>query len=83
VTDDHPGYWLLNKAFPHNIIRHGDKEHVVGAVHTNTIEGFWPILNCGVVGTFHRSARNICRSTSLNFSFAITTGRTRIFLEQQ
>jgi hypothetical protein len=23
-------------------------------VHTNTIEGFWSIFKCGVVGTFHK-----------------------------
>ena len=27
---------------------------VVGAVHTNTIEGFWSIFKRGVVGTFHK-----------------------------
>lgn len=30
------------------------KEYVVGAVHTNTIEGFWSIFKRGVVGTFHK-----------------------------
>ena len=29
-------------------------EYVVGAVHTNTIEGFWSIFKRGVVGTFHK-----------------------------
>ena len=38
----------------HQIIRHSDHEYVVGAVHTNTIEGFWSILKRGVVGTFHK-----------------------------
>lgn len=28
----------------HQIIRHADHEYVVGAVHTNTIEGFWSIF---------------------------------------
>jgi hypothetical protein len=26
----------------------------VGAIHTQTIEGFWSILKRGMVGTFHK-----------------------------
>jgi hypothetical protein len=29
----------------------------VGAVHTNTIEGFWSIMKRDVVGTFHKVSR--------------------------
>ena len=36
------------------VIRHKNKEYVVGAVHTNTIEGFWSLVKRGVVGTFHK-----------------------------
>jgi hypothetical protein len=35
-------------------IDHHRKQYVVGAVHTNTIEGFWSIFKRGVVGTFHK-----------------------------
>jgi len=30
------------------------KQYVVGAIHTNTIEGFWSIFKRGIVGTFHK-----------------------------
>jgi hypothetical protein len=33
------------------------KEYVVGAVHTNTIEGFWSIIRRSVVGTFHEVSK--------------------------
>ena len=56
VTDQWIGYHGLRQVYGdrHQIIRHSDHEYVVGAVHTNTIEGFWSILKRGVVGTFHK-----------------------------
>jgi transposase-like protein len=32
----------------HRRINHSEEVYVVGDVHTNTIEGFWPLLNNGV-----------------------------------
>lgn len=29
-------------------------QYVVGAAHTNTIEGFWSLIKRGVMGTFHK-----------------------------
>ncbi|MGB7097980.1 MAG: IS1595 family transposase [Xanthobacteraceae bacterium] len=56
VTDQWIGYHGLRQVYGdrHQIIRHADHEYVVGAVHTNTIEGFWSIFKRGVVGTFHK-----------------------------
>ena len=39
---------------PHAVIDHSRKQYVVGAVHTNTIEGFWSIFKRGIVGSFHK-----------------------------
>ena len=47
-------YRTLREEFPHAYVKHSEHEYVVGAVHTNTIEGFWSILKRGVVGTFHK-----------------------------
>ena len=44
----------LHKEFPHAAVEHGKGQYVVGAIHTNTIEGFWSIFKRGVVGTFHK-----------------------------
>ena len=56
VTDQWIGYHGLRQVYGdrHQIIRHADHEYVVGAVHTNTIEGFWSIFKRGVVGMFQQ-----------------------------
>ena len=42
ITDHWVGYKHLDKIFPqHEIINHAAHEYVIGAVHTNTIEGFF------------------------------------------
>ncbi|MDQ6706426.1 MAG: IS1595 family transposase, partial [Acidobacteriota bacterium] len=56
-TDDHRGYRFLSQDFPHGMVHHGRGEYVCGAVHTNTIEGFWSIVKRGIIGTFHKVSR--------------------------
>jgi transposase-like protein len=53
-TDAWTGYKPLNKEFPHGVVDHRKGEYVVGAVHTQTIEGFWSLVKRGIVGTFHK-----------------------------
>ncbi len=55
-------YWLAGKQavyaglsdYPHQSIKHSVRQYVVGAVHTDTIEGFWSIFKRGIVGSFHK-----------------------------
>lgn len=54
ATDEHSGYRLLGRTLPHQVVRHSAGEYVVGAVHTNTIEGFWSLLKRGIMGTYHK-----------------------------
>jgi len=54
ATDARDGYRRLDKNYPHKYVDHHLVQYVVGAVHTNTIEGFWSIFKRGVVGTFHK-----------------------------
>jgi transposase-like protein len=54
ATDSWPGYSDYLSAMPHGKVDHHKRQYVVGAVHTNTIEGFWSIFKRGVVGTFHK-----------------------------
>jgi transposase-like protein len=57
-TDDYRSYNRLRYRYKHGIVNHAKgeyaKHHVVGTIHTNTIEGFWSILKRGIVGTFHK-----------------------------
>lgn len=48
-TDQFPGYRRLAKDYPLGTIDHAKGQYVIGAVHTNTIEGFWSIFKRGVV----------------------------------
>jgi len=53
ASDEHPGYAGLID-YPHKVVHHTAKQYVVGAVHTNTIDGFWSLIKRGVMGTFHK-----------------------------
>src|SRR6266849_7067462 len=53
-TDQWKGYRKLDKEYPHATIDHSKGQYVIGAVHTQTIEGFWSIFKRSVMGTFHK-----------------------------
>jgi hypothetical protein len=69
VTDQWVGYRGLDNEFPHEVINHATGQYVVGAVHTNTIEGFWSIFKRGVVGTFHKVSRKYMPLYVAEFQF--------------
>jgi len=68
-TDDYSSYRKLGKEFPHAAISHSTGRHVVGAVHTNTIEGFWSLLKRGIMGSFHKVSRKYLPLYVAEFSF--------------
>ena len=81
VTDQWTGYRHLNKEYPHAVIKHTDGEYVVGAVHTNTIEGFWSIFKRGCIGTFHKVSRKYLPLYVAEFKFRYNAiRRTLTFL---
>jgi hypothetical protein len=69
VTDEWTGYRKLKAEYPHAVIRHTHGEYVNGAIHTNTIEGFWSIFKRGVVGTFHKVSRKYLPLYVAEFQF--------------
>jgi hypothetical protein len=56
ATDESPVYSDLTD-YPHKEVWHAAHRYVIGAVHTNTIEGFWSIFKRGIVGSFHKVSR--------------------------
>ncbi len=56
-TDEWKAYRKLGLDYPHGVVRHSQDEYVNGAIHTNTIEGFWSIVKRGIVGTFHKVSK--------------------------
>ena len=70
VSDDAGGYRFLKETHPsHEIINHNKGIYVIGAVHTNTIEGFWSIFKRGVVGTFHKVSKKYLPLYVAEFQF--------------
>jgi transposase-like protein len=68
-SDEHSGYRFLDRTFPHEMIRKSRGDYVVGAVHTNTIEGFWSLIKRGVVGSYHKVSRKYLPLYVAEFQF--------------
>lgn len=45
LTDEHRAYRRLAEIYNHETVNHRDKEYVRAWVHTNSIEGYWNILD--------------------------------------
>jgi IS1 family transposase len=68
-TDEHSGYRRLSPDYPHHAVRHQAKHYVMGAIHTNTIEGFWSIFKRGIVGSYHKVSRKYLPLYIAEFQF--------------
>lgn len=53
ATDEQVAYKGLGE-YPHESVMHSAQQYVVGAVHTQTIEGFWSIFKRSIVGSYHK-----------------------------
>jgi transposase-like protein len=53
ATDDHRAYQYLSRTYRHRVVRHSKGEYVLGATHTNTIEGRWSLLKRKIFGIHH------------------------------
>jgi transposase-like protein len=68
-TDKAEGYKHLGDEYPHGAVDHGRKQYVVGALHTNTIEGFWSLIKRGVMGSYHKVSRKYLPLYVAEFQF--------------
>jgi ISXO2-like transposase domain len=68
-TDQWTGYKCLDGEYPHATVDHARGEYVIGAIHTQTIEGFWSIFKRGIVGTFHKMSRKYMPLYIAEFQF--------------
>ncbi|MBS0249394.1 MAG: IS1595 family transposase [Proteobacteria bacterium] len=53
ATDEQAAYKSLGE-YPHETVMHSAQQYVVGAVHTQTIEGFWSLFKRSIVGSYHK-----------------------------
>jgi transposase-like protein/IS1 family transposase len=68
-TDAYPIYKRLGYRYNHGVVDHKAGQHVVGAVHTNTIEGFWSLIKRGIVGSYHKVSRKYLPLYVAEFQF--------------
>lgn len=68
-TDEAPGYRKLAKEYPLSSVDHARGQYVVGAVHTQTIEGFWSLIKRGVMGSFHKVSKKYLPLYVAEFQF--------------
>jgi transposase-like protein len=69
ATDEYRGYWKLKGEYPHKSSNHAAGQYVIGAVHTNTIEGFWSLIKRGVMGTYHKVSKKYLHLYVAEFQF--------------
>jgi transposase-like protein len=70
ATDKHRGYTDLFRAgYNHGKVDHSRKQYVVGAIHTNTIEGFWSLVKRGVMGSYHKVSKKYLPLYVAEFQF--------------
>jgi transposase-like protein len=71
IATDESGVYhgLSGSGLPHGSVSHETGRYVIGAVHTNTIEGFWSIFKRGIVGSFHKVSRKYMALYVAEFQF--------------
>ena len=74
-TDDYRAYKGL-KEFNHGVVHHSVDEYVVGAIHTQTFEGFWSLIKRGIMGTYHKVSAKYLPLYIAEFELRYNNGTT-------
>jgi len=69
LATDESNFYRALAEYPHAAVHHGMGQYVVGAIHTNTIEGFWSLIKRGVVGTYHKVSKKYLPLYIAEFQF--------------
>ena len=69
LASDESGVYDDLNGYPRGTVHHAAHRYVVGAIHTNTIEGFWSIFKRGIVGSFHKVSRKYMPLYVADFQF--------------
>ena len=68
-TDEHPSYTGLDKTYTHHRIQHAAGVYVKGDVHTQTIEGFWSLVQNGIRGVYHSVSKKYSQTYLNEYAF--------------
>lgn len=68
-SDQWSGYRKLADEYPLRTVDHARGQYVVGAVHTQTIEGFWSLIKRGIMGNFHKVSKKYLPLYVAEFEF--------------
>lgn len=68
-TDEYHLYKHALPQFKHKTVKHGAKEYVRGATHTNTIEGFWSHVKASIKGTHRHVSKKHLQKYLDNFTW--------------
>ena len=73
VTDEWTGYIGLSNNYQHGILKHNSNQFVNNSFHTNSIEGFWPLLKRGIFGIYHSASPKHLSTYCNEFSYRYNT----------
>jgi hypothetical protein len=68
-TDAFPAYNRLDAKYVHGVVDHEAGQHVVGVIHTQTIEGFWSLIKRGIMGSYHKVSKKYLPLYVAEFQF--------------